>query len=50
MRFYTALIKDKEEILVAFAEGGKAYRLSLLARLVPALAFADMNALILGWS
>ena len=50
MRFYTAAIKDKEEILVAFAEGGRAYRLSLLARLVPGLAFADMNALILGWS
>lgn len=50
MRFYTAAINDKEEILVAFAEGGRAYRLSLLARLVPALAFADMNALILGWS
>lgn len=50
MRFYTAKIRNKEEILVAFAEGGKTYRLSLLARLVPALAFADMNALILGWN
>lgn len=50
MRFYTALINNKEEILVGFAEGNKAYRLSLLARLVPALAFSDMNALISGWS
>lgn len=50
MRFYTAVIKEKEEILVSFAEGGAAYRLSLLARLVPALAFADMHALIVGWN
>ena len=46
MRFYTAIINDKEEILVSFAQGNKAYRLGLLARLMPSLAFADMNALI----
>lgn len=50
MRFYTAMIEDKEEILVGFAQGNKAYRLPLLARLAPELAFADMNELILGYS
>lgn len=50
MRFYTAKIHDKEEILVGFNEGCKAYRLSLLARLMPKLAFADMNALVMGWN
>ena len=50
MRFYTATINNKEELLVGFAEGARAYRLSLLARLVPTLAFSDMNALICGWS
>ena len=50
MRFYTAKIHDKEEILVGFNEGCKAYRLGLLARLMPQLAFKDMNALILGWN
>ena len=50
MRFYTAIINNKEELLVGFAEGARAYRLSLLARLVPTLAFSDMNALICGWS
>ena len=49
MRFYTAIINNKEELLVGFAEGARAYRLSLLARLVPTLAFSDMNALICGW-
>lgn len=50
MRFYTAMIEDKEEILVGFAQGDKAYRLPLLARLAPELAFTDMNELILGYS
>ena len=50
MRFYTAIINNKEELLVGFAEGARAYRLSLLARLVPTLAFSDMKALICGWS
>ena len=50
MRFYTAIINNKEELLVGFAEGARAYRLSLLARLVPTLAFSNMNALICGWS
>ena len=49
MRFYTAVINDKEELLVGFEQGARAYRLSLLARLVPKLAFADMNALVMGW-
>ena len=49
MRFYTAIINNKEELLVGFAEGARAYRLSLLARLVPTLAFSNMNALICGW-
>ena len=48
MRFYTALINEQEEILVGFAEGKRAYRLSLLARLVPALAFKDMHELVAG--
>lgn len=46
MRFYTAEINNKEEILVAFAEGNVAYRMSRLQKLVPALNFADMNDLI----
>ncbi len=46
MRFYTAEINNKEEILVAFAEGNVAYRMSRLQTLVPALKFADMNDLI----
>ena len=50
MRFYTAVINDKEELLVGFEQGARAYRLSLLARLVPKLAFADMNALVMGWN
>ena len=32
MRFYTAVINDKEELLVGFEQGARAYRLSLLAR------------------
>lgn len=50
MRFYTALINNKQEILVGFEEGNTAYRLPLLARLVPELAFSDMNELILGYT
>lgn len=50
MRFYTAVINDKEELLVGFEQGVRAYRLSLLARLMPKLAFADMNALVMGWN
>ena len=46
MRFYTAEINNKEEILVAFTEGNVAYRMSRLQKLVPALNFADMNDLI----
>ena len=50
MRFYTAKIQDKEEILVGFAQGDQAYRLDLLARLVPALGFQTMNELVAGWN
>ena len=50
MRFYTAVTNDKEELLVGFEQGARAYRLSLLARLMPKLAFADMNALVMGWN
>lgn len=50
MRFYTALINNKQEILVGFEEGKRAYRLLLLARLAPELAFDDMNELILGYT
>ena len=50
MRFYTAVFNDKEELLVGFEQGARAYRLSLLARLMPKLAFADMNALVMGWN
>ena len=50
MSFYTAVINDKEELLVGFEQGARAYRLSLLARLMPKLAFADMNALVMGWN
>lgn len=46
MRFYTAEINNKEEILVAFVEGNVAYRMSRLQKLVPALNFVDMNDLI----
>lgn len=50
MRFYTALINNKQEILVGFEAGNKAYRLPLLARLAPELDFNDMNELILGYT
>lgn len=50
MRFYTALINKQPEVLVGFEQGGPAYRLPLLARLAPELAFSDMNALILGYN
>ena len=50
MRFYTALINKQPEVLVCFEQGGAAYRLPLLARLAPELAFSDMNALILGYN
>lgn len=46
MRFYTAEIDGKEEILVGFWEGNIAYRMSKLALLDKSLAFKDMNALI----
>ena len=46
MRFYTVEIAGREEILVGFRENEAVYRLNLLARLVPELAFADMNELI----
>ena len=49
MRFFTALINKQPEVLVGFEQGGTAYRLPLLARLAPELAFSDMNALILGY-
>lgn len=50
MRFYTAEINAKEEILVGFAADGRVYRLTLLAKLAPVLAFADMQALIGGYT
>ena len=50
MRFYTALINKQPEVLVGLEQGGTAYRLPLLARLAPELAFSDMNALILGYN
>ena len=50
MRFYTALINNKQEILVGFEAGNTAYRLPLLAKLAPELAFGDMNELILGYT
>lgn len=50
MRFYTAEINEQQELLVAFVQGTVAYRLKLLAKLVPELAFEDMNALIKGFT
>lgn len=50
MRFYTAEINEQQELLVAFAQVAEAYRLKLLAKLVPELAFEDMNALIKGYT
>ncbi len=41
MRFYTAIIKEKEELVVAFGEGNIAYPLKKLG-----FDFADMNDLI----
>lgn len=46
MRFYTAEINNKEEILLAFSEGGTVYRLQRLARLAPELQLRDMQELI----
>lgn len=46
MRFYTAAIEGKEEILVGFQEGPLAYRLSKLVKLSASLGFKDMNDLI----
>jgi len=50
MRFYTAEIQGKEEILVGFEEGPRAYRLELLGKLDAALRFADMQTLICGYT
>lgn len=50
MRFYTALINEREEILVGFKAKDRAYRLAFLAALCPELKFEDMNALISGYS
>lgn len=49
MRFYTAAIKNKEEILVGFRQNGPVYRLLLLAKIMPALYFRDMTELIAGF-
>lgn len=46
MRFYTAEINGKEEILVCFWESEWAHRLSRLAKLNKILSFNDMNDLI----
>lgn len=46
MRFYTAEINNKEEILLAFSEDGTVYRLQRLARLAPELQLRDMQELI----
>ena len=50
MRFYTALVDNKEEILVGFTAGSTVYRLPLLAKVVPWLNFKNMNELILGYT
>lgn len=50
MRFYTALVDSKEEILVGFTAGSTVYRLPLLANVVPWLNFKNMNELILGYT
>ncbi len=50
MRFYTALIAAEEEVLVAFREGGRVYRLKKLAALAPSLAVKDMEEVIRRWS
>lgn len=46
MRFYTAEMNGKQELLVAFAAENSAYRLSLLQRLDNRLNYEDMNDLI----
>ncbi len=50
MKFYTAIVDTKEEVLVQLSPEGGVYRLGLLAKLAPQLAFEDMNALILGYT
>lgn len=50
MRFYTAVVDNKEEILVGFTAGSTVYRLPLLAKVVPWLNFKNMNELILGYT
>lgn len=50
MRFFCAEIQEREEILVSFDGGCHAYRLSMLAKLSPGLAFSDMNSFILNYS
>lgn len=49
MRFYTAEINGKEEILVGFRQNGPVYRLLLLAKIMPALYYRDMTELIAGF-
>ncbi len=49
MRFYTALLAGREEVLAAFQEGGRAYSLRRLAALAAPLAVADMQDLIKRW-
>ncbi len=46
MRFYTALIDNKEEVLAAFDDGQTAYRLKVLAKLTDSFAYRDMQDLI----
>lgn len=50
MRFYTAEIEGKEEILVGFEQGDLAFGMSKLAKLSPKLSFKDMNELICNWT
>ena len=50
MKFYTAEIQGQEEILLAFTNSDRVYRLNVLAKLAPELKFVDMNALICGFS
>lgn len=49
MRFYTAGINGGEEILVSFT-ADKVYRLSLLAKIMPELAFNDLQDLVCHYS
>lgn len=46
MKFYTAEINGKPEILVAFADDGIAYRLNMLQKLSGKLTYKDMNEFI----